>query len=428
MATKTQTLTLKNNEATVAHSSRGKVASASFPRFLHRVTVAVVVAVGFSLALAAQQARALEVSIATLTGQEVTGDLEKIENGIAHLVGGNTVAVAEIRRMHFPTSTSRPTGPETVFLSCGSVVTGNIVILTEKEDISIQLAVGGSAAFPIDAVRGVRLLPTRKDSLFERQLAGDGDAEKDRVFVPQETELRELAGVLESLGADQISIDRDGAMVELPRGKVYGVLLANAVEPDVEALNAVVRTTDDSSFRGSIAGFADGMLHLTMVESIEVVLPAQHIDNIRVQPPNLVYVSDLTPASAVVQPVLAPARDWQRDLSVTGKPLQLGQRTFEKGVGMAGGTQITFENPGNFETFTALIGIDFERGERGDCEAVVTGGGKELARHRLKGNAAAIAINVDVSAASEIVLSVEPGEDYDLSDHVDWCEAAFLKK
>ena len=167
-------------------------------------------AVGFSLALAAQQARALEVSIATLTGQDVTGDLEKIENGIAHLVGGSTVAMAEIRSIHFPTSSGRPTGPETVFLSCGSVITGNTAILTEKEDISVQMAIGGSAEFPIDAVRGVRLLPTRKDSLFERQLAGDGDAENDRVFVPQESELRELAGVLESLGADQISIDRDG--------------------------------------------------------------------------------------------------------------------------------------------------------------------------------------------------------------------------
>ena len=430
MATKTQLP--RNNEAAAAHTSRGKVAFASFPRFLHGVTSATcaisAISVPLSLAVAVPRVSAAEVSITTLTGQEMSGDLENIEAGSAHLKSGGTVAVSEIRRLHFPGSTSRPTGVETVFLSGGSILTGSAVVLNDEENIALQLAVGGSGAFPIDAVRGVRLLPTRKDSLFERQLAGEGDAENDRVYVPQETELRELAGVLESLGSEQISIDRDGAVVELPRSKVYGVLFANAVEPDVESLNAIVQTTDGSTFRGSISGFRNDTLQLTMVESTKVELPARHIASIRLQPPNLVYASDLTPKSSVVQPVLAPARDWQRDLNITGNPLRLGSRTFEKGVGMAGGTQITFENPGNFKTFTALVGIDSERGDRGDCEAVVTGGGKELARHRLRGNAAAVAINVDVSSAPEIVLTVEPGEDYDLSDHVNWGDAAFLKK
>ena len=92
------------------------------------------------------------------------------------------------------------------------------------------------------------------------------------------------------------------------------------------------------------------------------------------------------------------------------------------------GTRIAFKNSDAFVSFSATVGIDADRGNRGDCEVVVSGDGQELARHRLRGGEAAVAINVDVSGVSEIMLSAEPGADYDLSDHVNWCEASFLKR
>lgn len=405
-----------------SYSFRGKIAPAVFPRLFAGAVVAIV---SF---YTVPSSTAVEVSISTLDGSEVKADLTGISEGKAALSDGSSIAVDQIRNLRFSTGASRQKGAEMVFLACGSQLGGSSVHLTEDEDIAIQLASGSALAFPIDAVRGVRLLPERKESLFERNLRVKGDPENDRIYVPQGTELRELTGVIEEFLENNVSLDRDGAPVSLTRDKVYGILFANAVESSTEDLNAVVRTRDGSTLRGKIQGFADNVLQLQMIEATIVNLPANQIETIKVQPPNLIYASDLTPTSSVMQPVLAPARDWQRDKSVSGTPLQLGSRTFEKGIGMAGGTQMTFTNTGSYSTFSALAGIDALRGNRGDCEAIVTGDGQELVRHRLRGGEPPVAINIDVSGSSEIVLSVEPGNDYDLSDHVNWCEAAFLKK
>ena len=409
---------LKSREATINPSSKGKGARSSFPRFL---TV-------WCTALMVGSIEAAPVTITKLSGEEIGGDLKSLENGEFLLSDGKKVALANARSIVFASGSGSREGTESVFLSCGSVIHGIGVVLTNDEKIAFQIAGGASAAFPIDAVRGVRFQPERRDSLFERNLAGKGDPEKDRVYVPQGAELRELAGLLNSLDAEKVVLERSGSLVELPRGKIYGLLFAAALKPDLEGFNDQVRGSDGSTMRGKIASLKEEILFLDMVEGARLSLPLRAIASIRVQPSNLVYVSDVEPESAVVQPVLAPPRAWQRDRNILGGTLQLGRQVFEKGIGMAGGTRLTFANPGTYAKFTALVGIDAGRDKRGDCEIVVLGDGRELERRRLKGGEKPVALDVDVSSVASVVLHVEPGEDYDLSDHVNWCEAAFLKK
>jgi hypothetical protein len=401
-------------------TSRGKGATPSFPHFL--------AGLAFLSGVALLPLQAALVTVTNVTGEESDGDLISIERDDLVFGDGTKLALAEVRSIVLASGGGSREGTETVFLSCGSVVHCAGVALTDAEEISFQIAGGTAASFPIDAVRGVRFLPERKDSLFERNLAGKGDHDSDRVYLPQGAELRELSGLLDGLSADQVVLDRSGSMVEIPRGKVYGVLFAAALEPGLDGLNAQLRSSDGSSLRGKISGLKDGVLSLEMVEDVTLLLPLRTIESIRLRPPNLVYVSDLEPESAVAQPVLAPAREWQRDRNVLGGSLQIGRQIFEKGIGIAGGSRITFANPGVYTKLTALVGIDAGRGVRGDCEAVVLGDGQELARHRLRGGEKPLTLNVDVSSVSSIALHVEPGEDYDLSDHVNWCEAAFLKK
>ena len=144
----TKTKSLRTNEATAVHFYRGKVAPASFPCFLLGVEIAVVIGICIG---GVAPASALEVSISTLDGSEVVGELEKIDAGVATLGNGQSVPVTEVRRIDFPRSSSRASGAETVFLSCGSKLAGNNVVLNDDEAIFFQLAIGGNAAFPIDA-------------------------------------------------------------------------------------------------------------------------------------------------------------------------------------------------------------------------------------------------------------------------------------
>ena len=74
-----------------------------------------------------------------------------------------------------------------------------------------------------------------------------------------------------------------------------------------------------------------------------------------------------------------------------------------------------------------MIGIDDETNGRGDCIFLVLGDGKELFRARVTGTDEPRRIGVDIRGVRQVTLVVEPGEDLDLADHADWCDARMLK-
>ena len=103
------------------------------------------------------------------------------------------------------------------------------------------------------------------------------------------------------------------------------------------------------------------------------------------------------------------------------------EMVFDQGLGLAAGMRLTYDLDGDFELFTAMIGIDAETNRRGDCEFVVLGDGRELFRQRVRGRDEASLIKVDVSGVRELTIAVDPGKDLDISDHANWAEASLLQ-
>ena len=125
---------------------------------------------------------------------------------------------------------------------------------------------------------------------------------------------------------------------------------------------------------------------------------------------------------------MAPQREWQRDRTVSGLPIKIGEEIYDKGLGFAAGTTVTFENDGPYDLFLAEIGIDADADGRGDCLFIVESESGELLRKRVVGGTAAELIKVDISGASTVTLRVDPGEDLDIADHADWADACFLQR
>ena len=128
-----------------------------------------------------------------------------------------------------------------------------------------------------------------------------------------------------------------------------------------------------------------------------------------------------------MQPILAPKWNYRRNLSVAGNEMTIGDAIFDQGLGLAAGMELTYKLAGDFDLFTATIGIDAETETRGDCHFVLSGDGRELFRQRVRGTDGAALIKVDVKGVQELVISVEPGENLDISDHADWAEASLLQ-
>jgi hypothetical protein len=89
--------------------------------------------------------------------------------------------------------------------------------------------------------------------------------------------------------------------------------------------------------------------------------------------------------------------------------------------------QLDYSIDSQFDWFVATIGIDAETGGKGDCVCQVLGDGQELFRQRVVGTAKPIEVRVSVAGMKTVSLVVEQGEDWDFADHVDWCDARFVR-
>lgn len=116
-------------------------------------------------------------------------------------------------------------------------------------------------------------------------------------------------------------------------------------------------------------------------------------------------------------------------MSVCEKPLRIGGREFEHGVGTHARSEIRVELKGCARRFTAWVGVDEEVGAEGAVRFEVWAD-YEL-KHRtetLRGGMAPVAIDVDLNDAGHVVLVVEKTLYSTGSDHADWADAKFIQK
>ncbi|GGL67373.1 hypothetical protein GCM10010840_01700 [Deinococcus aerolatus] len=108
-----------------------------------------------------------------------------------------------------------------------------------------------------------------------------------------------------------------------------------------------------------------------------------------------------------------------------GTRLSIGGRVFASGLGVHAASEIRYALGGQCSTFSALVGIDDEVGQRGSAQFRVYGDGTLLFDSGLRrGGNPALALNVSVAGVKELRLSVSDGGDNNYYDHADWAQAA----
>lgn len=117
----------------------------------------------------------------------------------------------------------------------------------------------------------------------------------------------------------------------------------------------------------------------------------------------------------------------QRNLSVMGKPMTLGDRRYVRGIGTHAVSRIAYAIAQGYSNFAAVIGKDQEVGG-GSVVFVVEADGKEVFRSAVFTNATPPqAISIPISSVKRLALVVENAGDDITADHADWAEARLLR-
>jgi len=359
--------------------------------------------------------------------------------GLVQIVAQDPVPLAALRKIQRNVPSPPPeldaTGAVAIVeLSGGGRIVATQVMLND-EACQLRWAYGENLELSIDSVRAIRFSPDKTDPDFEAALRGEGE-DVDRIFLRVEEKLEVIRGLIERLDEKEIVFEYQGKESRLPREKLFGVIVATIGETAQAEGECLVRmaagnsswgeTLGELALWGKIVSLAGGELKLN-VAGETITLPWASVASITVRSNQLSFLSDLKPLEAVQEPILAPQRPWQADRTIAGKTLTLRKQTYEKGLGVASYTKLVYELSGQHETFAATIGIDDETAGQGDAMFVVVGDGRELFRLRARGKDTPHQLRLDISRVRRLELIVEPGEQLDLADHADWCDACLIR-
>lgn len=386
-----------------------------------------IAAIVCSLACVLVTRAALADQLTTLDGQQLSGQISAIDES-GRLSGEGLPAdlsVDGLRKIEREVTSDSAPGKVVLELLGGGRILGESITI-ENEKFHVAWSLGDKLVLPIDVVRAVRFRPTVNDASFEDALAKPS-ADHDRLFVDVDGKLAVLTGLVESLSADNVVFQYEGQQQTLATSKLFGIVVAQVGKAGKDATGVTVELAQGSRLSGAIKSLKDERLTLT-VGPTTVDVPWSGVKSLAVRSSRLAFLSDLDPIEVEESRIVTLPQPWQRDKNVNRKTIMLGERQFERGIGTHASSKLTFDLAGNFDVFSATIGIDSSTDRKGDCVFVVLADGSELARERMTGTSEPKQLKLDVARVKQLALVVEPGEDLDLADVANWADARVYKQ
>lgn len=391
--------------------------------------------VGITIALSlllCDAARSSNVQLTLLNGDSRSVELHSIDQqGLVQLADG-PLKLNQLREIRTLGETP-PVAPRSVVVEL--VGQGRLYAesITVSEDRCLIRGHGMNAeplSLPLELVTGIQLLP--KLITNEVHSTFNSQRNNDRLLLRIDDSTETLNGLLESLDEKTVKFIWNNKSRSIPRESLIAISLASAIEAESKDRNCLVRFFDNgSTIRAKLHRLRGDVLELEVARNLVIQTELRLVQCISIRSELLQFVSDLSPASSEHKPIVTFHRPFQKDRNVSGGLLTLSYpsiKTFEKGIGVASNSLLTYRLNKQFQVLCTTIGIDQETAGRGNCIFVVRGDDKELARVSKRGTDLAEKLHLNMEGIQILELIVEAGDDLDLADHANWCDLCLIRK
>lgn len=278
---------------------------------------------------------------------------------------------------------------------------------------------------PLDAIRAIRF-ETSASAPFDKARA-QPKAEQDRVLVRDDSGAETIvAGLVDSLTSEQMQLDVGTQRRALPAASIAGIVFAEPAAAEAR-LPIAVHLSDESVLLGSSLELSDSSATLLLPGEVRVPFRWAEVTRVIVRSGRVAFLSELQPLAEEQRPIVTPPYPTRRDLNASGLPLRLGSQVYEKGLGVHAFSKLTFAAGGQWDRFLATIGLAPDEGQQGDCVFKVLADGKVIFERRVRAADAPQVVDLPIAGCEQVMLVVEPGEDLDLGDHANWCDARFIR-
>lgn len=380
---------------------------------------------------------AVRVTVLTVEGDAPAGELLAMDADGARLrVDGRerSVPIAEILEVRLaaevPGPVSAPAGGAVITTLRGCRLPGRDLRFGEG-GLRLATELLGEVRLPVDRLHAV-LLPSGDASAERLAEALPGLSlpvrAQDYLVVRSDSgEYIPLGGVVQAIADGQITFRYDGQDRPVELSRVAIIRFAQTAAPPPAAKGHVVgRQGERVAFDG--IAFDGTRWRLAGSAAGDVAVPADAPAAVVLRNDNLVFLSELEPASVEQAATFDAIFPLRRDRAAAGGPLQLGGRTYARGLGLHSRCLVRYDLGGQYRLLTATVGIDDAARPRGDATLSVIGDGRTLLEPvRLTGADEPRPVRLDVAGVQTLTITVDFGAAMDVGDHVDLADAKLVR-
>ncbi len=313
----------------------------------------------------------------------------------------------------------------------GGALRGRLLADGESSGGSIRadVSLGGVRELQLSGLAGVRVASgelAEIESEFQTRIA-ERKAGSDTMILMRAGKPVPVNGSLERLDARGWDFRYGGKTRSGTLEHVYGFVFgAPAMERDQPQARVVLRNGDQ--FPADLVSSRDERLALESPAMGAIEVSWGDVAAIEIRSDRIVALSSLKPTDER-QRSLADAQ-WpaRMNTNVLGGPIRLGPKSYAVGIGVHAYSALTFDLDGNFERFSAVIGIDESAAPNGSAIFRVMVDGKAIYESpMLRGGGKSETVSVSIAGAKSLTLECDPADELDLSDHANWANAVIIR-
>lgn len=397
---------------------------------------------GATLLLAILWGAGPAVEVQRLSGEPLQGNLVSLDaqQAVVQTAAGPVpVALSQLGGVTFKSVAAGPVMPKPavwVELVDGChIAAANLTLGAGKVGVVLEPA-AGALEISASLVRWVRFQPETEAQAASWQKLLESDLRADLLVTQKGEVLDFYQGIVRAVGEEVVDFVLEGERIPVKRAKVYALVFHHPTgQVPAEPLGIAIEWGGSRWPLRSIHLEGD-TLHWTTPGGVSVSRPARGIQRIDFSHGKIVYLSDLKPESAQWTPYIGlgvelPARRAlfgpRADRSLSGGPLELGGKVYRKGLAIHSRTVLVYRLTQPFARFSAVAGIDDRLRPRGHVRLVIRGDQKVLFDAAIAGGDPPRTLDIDLRGVRRLSILVDFGEDMDLADHLDLCDAKLIK-
>jgi hypothetical protein len=392
--------------------------------------------------LVVQSATTADVEL--LNGSTVTGTLVTVSSDQVVLDVAGDKRTLDVRDLQSVTLANAAPTPPASITDWVQLVDGSRLLATRyavsDRQVKITLA---ERVVPAEtrSVKAIRFRPPTPELNAQWADAVAAEITGDMVVLRRdETTLDQLEGVLNDIDETTVEFEFDEELIPVKREKLEGIVYFHRAGRQLpETLCRVVERGGSVWMARSLELTADG-LQIRTPADVKTVIPLAALAKLDFSSGNVLFLADVEPEAVEWVPYVGSRLPDQslaklylplRNRSFAGPELWLNEdeqvTRYYRGLAIHSRTLIVYRLSGEYRRFTAIAGIDSRLRGRGNVELVISADDRQLFRQSIRGDQPPVMLDLDVQNANRLKILVDFGQELDVADHLNLCNAKVIK-